>query len=137
MSRFARDFPGTADAAQQAAAAAYQVVQATRSLSAPGCAAVRGRPWIRWSAAVPRIHRRGEVHDRLGKAPRSRRIPGSAPATTWPRYDLARVQPDGVDRLVRLRGRGFHSAESSMRAGVPCRVVDGWRVVPAAGRAAR
>src|SRR5829696_8844412 len=128
MPLFGRDFPGTADAAQQVAAAAYQVVQAARSLSAPGCAAVRGRQRVRWSAAVPRIHRLGEVHDRLGKAPRSRRIPGSAPATAWTRYDLARVQPDGVDRLVRLRGRGLHTAESSMRAGVPCRVVDGWRV---------
>ena len=34
------------------------------------------------------------------------------PATAWPRYDLARVQPDDVDRLVRLRGRGLHSAEA-------------------------
>ena len=36
-----------------------------------------------------------QVHDRLGKASRSRRVPGPAAAAARPRHDLAGVQPDG------------------------------------------
>ena len=43
------------------------------------------------SAVVSRLHRLDEVHDRLGEAPRGRRLPGPAASAAGPRHELARI----------------------------------------------